>query len=631
MLSYINEVPKSRSYVNEFRGYNHNLIISENEIYDGYNLTSDEYPVLSTRKPRGFIKNLSGNTNVDILGMNGALGLSFVYYTGGNKVVFQYEGVDYYDKLDNDDLLRQIVPFGSKLYIYPDCKVFDTIKYEFSSALGEKKVENYEISYFVDYGTDSNPDIKFIELGEEYKVITMGEGDGGLYRKGHDGKYTKITKSGVRIGVPDKLLALPGAHISNMGNAFDSESVMYALHEYILWHNNDAGKAYQLADGYYIENAYISNHKFNEHGDSAPVNKIYIYDGERLGYQAEEGDAVVVDEDFDDGKPLIISSIKPPLMDFVIECQNRLWGCRKGLNHDGEEVNEIYCTKLGTYNDWYTYDGLADSSYVASVGTPGNFTGAITLSQNPIFFKEDVVHKVYVSASGAHQVYTLDVRGVQEGSHRSLAVVNENVIYKGVRDVLGFDGTNVTVLSDALGDVRYYNAISGADGDKYVMYCLERNTAELKIFTLDTRKGLWHREIADCPIHAMIEYDHRLYIGAQDGMFIHEAMPYEEKEKNVKYMLESGEIGFETPDAKTLCRLDFRVKLALGTSFNVWIQYDSDGTWVEVVRYKGTLATPKSETVYVLPRRCDHFKYKITGSGDMKLYSISKVYERSET
>lgn len=604
MLPYINEVPKSRSYINEFRGYNHNLIISENEIYDGYNLTSDEYPVLSTRKPRGDVEvlsNESNESNVNILGMNGALGLAVVYLSGTSRMVFNFNGSNYFDVLDDDDTSpRQIVPFGTKLIIIPDWKVFDTIKLEFSSALWKKRVSTYDISYFINRGTEDEPDIELVSLGDKYDFFEDGKSGMGLYEKTTG---TLIEHSGIRIGVPDDLLSFPGACISNLN------VILEKLESWILRYGYPEVK-YTLDDGYYIEDAYIIDR---------------FYGGIRQ-------DLCIIDGILDGAHDysLVIDSIKPPIMDFVVECQNRLWGCRKGLNHDGEEVNEIYCTKLGTYDDWYTRDHLADSSYVASVGTPGNFTGAITLSQNPIFFKENVAHKVYVFSSGAHQVYTLDVRGVQEGSHGSLAIVNESVIYKGVRDVLGFDGTNVTPLSDSLGDVRYYNAVAGADGDKYVMYCEDKDGGK-NIFTLDTRKGLWQRELIDSKVSAMASHNHKLLIGTENGMFIHEAAPGEANEGNVKYMLESGEIGFESPDAKTLCRLDFRVKLALGASFNVWIQYDSDGAWVEAVRYKGTLATPISETVYVLPRRCDHFKYKITGAGDMKLYSVSKVYERSET
>ena len=46
-------VPQTgRSTIDVFRGYNHNLRISEGELYDMQNLTSDGYPVLSPRGAR---------------------------------------------------------------------------------------------------------------------------------------------------------------------------------------------------------------------------------------------------------------------------------------------------------------------------------------------------------------------------------------------------------------------------------------------------------------------------------------------------------------------------------------------------------------------------------------------------
>ena len=43
----------TRQIVDVFRGFNHNLRIWDGEFYDMRNLTSDEYPVMSPRKPRG--------------------------------------------------------------------------------------------------------------------------------------------------------------------------------------------------------------------------------------------------------------------------------------------------------------------------------------------------------------------------------------------------------------------------------------------------------------------------------------------------------------------------------------------------------------------------------------------------
>jgi len=86
-------------------------------------------------------------------------------------------------------------------------------------------------------------------------------------------------------------------------------------------------------------------------------------------------------------------------MDFITESGNRLWGCKYGVA-DGETVNEIYCCKLGDFKNWECYQGVSTDSWRASCGTDGKWTGAATLADSPIFFKEDCFHRVYPSATG---------------------------------------------------------------------------------------------------------------------------------------------------------------------------------------------------------------------------------------
>ena len=48
-----------RDFQEEFLGYNHNLRIGDGEFYDMKNMTGDYYPVLSTRKKRGIVKQMT--------------------------------------------------------------------------------------------------------------------------------------------------------------------------------------------------------------------------------------------------------------------------------------------------------------------------------------------------------------------------------------------------------------------------------------------------------------------------------------------------------------------------------------------------------------------------------------------
>lgn len=55
----LDEIPVTRRYIDSFKGYNHNRVIGEDEFYDMENMTSDEYPLLSPRKPRRKIKDFA--------------------------------------------------------------------------------------------------------------------------------------------------------------------------------------------------------------------------------------------------------------------------------------------------------------------------------------------------------------------------------------------------------------------------------------------------------------------------------------------------------------------------------------------------------------------------------------------
>ena len=46
---------------------------------------------------------------------------------------------------------------------------------------------------------------------------------------------------------------------------------------------------------------------------------------------------------------------KMPNMDYIVESENRLWGCRYGDSIDGQIVNEIYACKLGDFKNWQCF------------------------------------------------------------------------------------------------------------------------------------------------------------------------------------------------------------------------------------------------------------------------------------
>ena len=68
-----------------------------------------------------------------------------------------------------------------------------------------------------------------------------------------------------------------------------------------------------------------------------------------------------------------------------------------------------------------------------------------------------------------------------------------------------------------------------------------------------------------------------------------------------------------------------RVELEYGAELTVKTQFDSDGVWRTVKSLVGT--DPKrSYYLPIVPRRCDHYRVKLEGSGECRIYSMTREY-----
>ena len=70
---------KSIQMTSAFRGYNHNEIIADGEMYDMKNLSGDQFPLLTLRKKRGITSlDVEGQGSVPLNGIHGRDQLVFV-------------------------------------------------------------------------------------------------------------------------------------------------------------------------------------------------------------------------------------------------------------------------------------------------------------------------------------------------------------------------------------------------------------------------------------------------------------------------------------------------------------------------------------------------------------------------
>ena len=355
-----------------------------------------------------------------------------------------------------------------------------------------------------------------------------------------------------------------------------------------------------------------------------------------------------------------------PVLDFCVQHNNRLWGCRKGRNHKGDYVNEIYASKLGDPLNWFCYQGISTDSYAVSIASPGEFTGVGTTTDAVVFFKSDSVSAVYGSAPSDFTVTTFQCEGVQPGSAKSVVTVNGAIYYKSSNGVYVFSGYQPYCVSDAL-TAKYTNAAAACAGDKYYIRMTDGNNED-KLFVYDTLLHIWVRE--NCPSDCLLfSKNNAVYLIRQSDaevgwpfnvtlwivqMLVHDTKAPDKvdlqlildrnpitgewineeceilsssfkPESYIEFTAESTDIGLLTPDHKRTSLLQLRVRMEKDSLLRVSAQYDG-GAWVQLHE---TIAGKMIESLQfpVSCRRCDRMRLKLEGKGNVILYGITRTTE----
>ena len=573
-LSILNELQASRDMVDAFGGYNHNLRIGNGEFYDMHNLSSDNYPVLSPRRPRGVYATPSipqGMVSKD----------SLCYVDGGDFIINEYRVPM---GLTVDDSPKTLISMGAYVIIMPDKKYINTAD-------------------LTDYGA-----IEATVKTSGTVTFSLCKVDGVEYENA-------VTQSTAPSNPQNMDLWIDTSSTPHVLKQYAATSAMWSAvaTTYIKISAPGIGLPFNVNDGVTIEGV--------ESEALADLNASMVVWARGDNYIVVTG---ILDKVTTQTSSVTVSR-KMPNMDFVIESGNRLWGCRYGVALNGEVVNEIYASKLGDFKNWNCYAGISTDSYAATVGTDGQFTGAIEHLGYPLFFKENCMHKVYGNYPANYQIQTTTCRGVQKGCEKSLAIVNEVLYYKARSSVCAYDGSLPVEISSAFGDEAYDNAVAGALQNKYYISMSDMN-GKWHLFVYDTTKGMWHREDdtqATCFCNCRGDLYYLDYATNQiktvRGTGVTETAP-------IKWQAVTGVIGTDSPDKKYVSRIDVRMSLKVGSRVSFYAEYDSSGEWEHLFTKDGV--SLKTFAVPVRPKRCDHMRLKIVGLGEAKIYSICKTIEQ---
>lgn len=576
----IYEQEKSQELISSFGGFNCNPVIPDNCFSDESNMGGVDFPLLSPRNKRAYF-NVQGER------LHGIFGKSKMMYINNGQLYYGGEPVTDFYFSDIYANKRQFVSMGSKLVIFPDKVYVNTADFNDYGYLDELFV------------TDDGTNV----------TCSLAKGDGDLYES-----YV------VSSAEPEE--------VKNGDLWLDTSVTPNELKQY----SDALGMWMPLAETYVRISCAGIGKKFD------------VYDGVTLrGFVNKElnGSHIIRDkgDDFITVTGIIPNTInqtesisverRTPEMDFVVESGNRLWGCNS-------EKNEIYASKLGDPKNFDSFMGISTDSYAVTVGTDGEFTGAVSFRGYIIFFKEHCIHKIY----GQNPPYTVNtsyIRGVQKGSHKSIQVVNETLYYKSPNGICAFEGGIPVDVSEALGGAYYTNAVAGVLGNKYYI-CMSDKNGERVLFNYDESRGIWHKE-DNIDIREFANHNGNLYfIGVIDevkrlcladgenvyGNFSGELSGWF-PEEDFYWSCQTGIWGLDIPENKYYSGIVFRVCGETGARINIDFQTDSTGKWErqlsKSVEKTGAFLLPFSSP------RCDHLKIRISGKGKVKILGISRKTE----
>ena len=586
---YLKEQPSTRQVIDTFKGYNHNLRIGAGEFYEMENLTSDDYPVLSVRKKRGrYLSSLQdGGTATGMLYVPGAGMFVVVEHLDPQAQGLEEKKISTLFLIGADGgtttlgtLLagrKSLALMGKYLIIAPDMIWVNT---------EDMKSGNIFRSW---------------EVAEGSMDLALYLADGTLLQKGYQGADPPSD---------------PQSYSHWIDTSADPPRVMRYSVPQEMWVMAENTVVKLEADG-------LEGHRFSV-GDTVNITgfsgQAAYLNGLHTITDCPHQSAIVIDGVIEASFPLscedhpIAIRREVPRLDFIVEWSNRLWGCA----HD---TNEIYACKLGDFKNWNCFQGLSTDSWVGSVGTPGEFTGAVVQNGYPVFYKENCKHKVWPSATGAHQITTVNCNGVEKGSESSLAVLDGTVFYQSAFGVFADDGGGAVEIGHSLGNIRYHRGIGTIYDRKYYL-SMEDSTGKRGLFVYDIARRMWHRE-NNIPGALCSAWD-SLFAAHGDiwDLTGNTGTPEEE----VSWMAVTGDLGLELPEQKYISRLTLRLCLEPGATLEIYAQYDREQTWVKLGQVYGT--DLRSFSLPVRPRRCDQLRLKLQGTGMCKIYSITKTLEK---
>lgn len=558
----------------EFKGLNKRKVVEEGEMSDMKNLTSDDYPVLSPRKPRGEME-LPTGVVLPLRIMARYEKIALIARDDEDQINFYFDGakVPEVDDLTYDS---QMVAINTKICFFPQKTCISVLQTATSASIVVGSYKSLEESATLS-GT----------------AVTISNTD------------CRITLPGLKAFAYDDAINISGTlSYTSEGTAKTMECTVSCLIEEVIQDTANQTTELVLPRETFIELT----------GEGAASNPITLT-GE-------------------------LSRTMPDL-DYVMEWNNRLWGA-------SSEDNTIYACKLGDPTNWQYYQGLSLDSYYAQQGTDGHWTGCAAHSSHAIFFKQNSMARIYGSSPSTWQISNMQCFGVEEGSDRSVVVINDSVFYKSKIGIMVYEGGTPYCISDKF-NATFRNVVGATEGNKY--YASIQSGDGFPLMVLDIELGVWHKEdnarmIDACAIGNRLYFINHAGESIKCGEADAIASPWlpcghgaatsgtvqivnpvnaTEKASEMEWMAQFGPFDEFLENRKIYSRILMRLIRSAESSVKVYIS-ENEGPWELVNEFDP--ATTGGDYIPIIPRRCDRYSIKIVGTGKCSIKSLTRKVRR---
>ena len=203
-------------------------------------------------------------------------------------------------------------------------------------------------------------------------------------------------------------------------------------------------------------------------------------------------------------------------------------------------------------------------------------------------------------------------------------MLRDHIIFKSGREILSYNGSTFSKLSEKLGVLEGDCEGSAVLGDSCYLNISEAD--KRRIYVYNAQRKLWHIEDG-LDFTDGCEMLGTLYVATPEGVrILADGLQTDKASSRVAWFAESGDFRVREGMRKALSRILIRCRMEKGSSLSVYVMYDNDGNYIFVGKGEEGLCS-----IPILPRRCDKLKIRLEGKGGFTLNSLVRIYTTAST